>query len=194
MLGSSAVVETVAEALQRFNTKPYVLDPVLVATSGHALADDATADAIRRHLLPLATLVTPNLTEAERLTNLEVKTPEHMEQAGRALLQGGAAAALVKGGHLEGDEVIDVLVRPEGFRRFRHPRIPSRSTHGTGCTLSAAITAGLALGRPLERSVADAIDYVQRAIAAAPELGGGRGPLNHFVPAPRGAPNELIDG
>ncbi|HWZ28151.1 MAG TPA: bifunctional hydroxymethylpyrimidine kinase/phosphomethylpyrimidine kinase [Gemmatimonadales bacterium] len=194
MLASAPLVETVAEALQRLPTKPYVLDPVLVATSGHPLGDDATAEAIRRHLVPLATLVTPNLAEAERLTGIEVKTPEQMEQAGRALLKNGAAAALLKGGHLEGDEVIDVLVRPEGYRRFKHRRIASTSTHGTGCTLSAAITAGLALGRPLERSVEDAIDYVQRAIAAAPQLGGGRGPLNHFVPAPRGAPNELLDG
>jgi len=194
MLGSAATVSTVAAALRRIPTKPYVLDPVLVATSGHALAEDGTAAAILEHLVPLATLVTPNLDEAARLTGMEVTNAEQMERAGRALLQRGAAAALVKGGHLPGDALIDVLVRPEGIRRFIHPRIPSTSTHGTGCTLSAAITAGLALGRHLERSVEDGIDFVQRGIAAAPEFGSGRGPLNHFVPVPRGAPSDLLDG
>jgi hydroxymethylpyrimidine/phosphomethylpyrimidine kinase len=194
MLGSKAVVETVAAALQRVPTKPYVFDPVLVATSGDQLADDGTPAAMTELLVPLATLVTPNLDEAERLTGSEVRSADQMERAGRALLRRGAAAALIKGGHLEGDAVIDVLVRPEGVRRFLHARIPSTSTHGTGCTLSAAITAGLALGRPLERSVEDGIDFVQRAIAAAPELGGGRGPVNHFVPVARGAPSELLDG
>ena len=194
MLGSRAAIETVAAALQRMPTKPYVLDPVLVATSGHALADETAAAAIVEHLVPLATLVTPNLDEAARLTGLEVATAEQMERAGRALLKRGTAAALIKGGHLEGDAVIDVLVRPEGVRRFLHPRIATTSTHGTGCTLSAAITAGLALGRNLERSVEDGIDFVQRAIAAAPDLGAGKGPVNHFVPVPRGAPNDLLGG
>jgi hydroxymethylpyrimidine/phosphomethylpyrimidine kinase len=194
MLGSQTTVATVAEALESVPTKPYVLDPVLAATSGHALADGTAAAAILEHLVPLATLVTPNLDEAARLTDLEVRSAEQMERAGRALLKRGAAAALVKGGHLEGDAVIDVLVRPEGIRRFLHPRIPSTSTHGTGCTLSAAITAGLALGRNLERAVEDGIDFVRRAIAAAPEFGRGKGPLNHFVPVPRSAPSELLDG
>ncbi|HYK11715.1 MAG TPA: bifunctional hydroxymethylpyrimidine kinase/phosphomethylpyrimidine kinase [Gemmatimonadales bacterium] len=194
MLGSRAGVETVAAALQRVPTKPYVLDPVLVATSGHALADASASSAIAEQLVPLATLVTPNLDEAERLTGLEVRNAEQMELAGRALLKRGAAAALIKGGHLAGDAVIDVLVRPEGIRRFLHPRLASTSTHGTGCTLSAAITAGLALGRNLERAVEDGVDFVQRAIAAAPEFGSGKGPLNHFVPVRRGPPSDLLDG
>ena len=194
MLPSAEVVETVALALRRLPTKPYVLDPVLVATSGDALAAGGTPEAMREHLVPLATLVTPNLDEAERLTGAEVRNPDQMERAGRALLKGGAAAALIKGGHLPGAAVADVLVRPEGVRRFLHPRIETTSTHGTGCTLSAAITAGLALGRTLERSVEDGIDFVQRAIAAAPGLGSGRGPLNHFVPVARAAPNDLLGG
>ena len=194
MLGSAATVRAVAVALQRMPTKPYVLDPVLVATSGDSLGDDDAGVAIAEQLVPVATLVTPNLEEAARLTGLEVANAEQMERAGRTLLKHGAAAALVKGGHLEGDAVIDVLVRPGGVRRFLHPRIATTSTHGTGCTLSAAITAGLALGRNLERAVEDAIDFVQRAIAAAPEFGKGRGPLNHFVPVPRGAPSDLLDG
>ncbi len=118
-----------------------------------------------------------------------------MERAGRALIRMGARAALVKGGHLGeggGNEIVDVLVSDGAARRFPHARIDTTSTHGTGCTLSAAITAGLALGRPLERAVADALDFVHRAIAAAPGLGrgGGHGPLNHFVPAPPRPPNE----
>jgi hydroxymethylpyrimidine/phosphomethylpyrimidine kinase len=128
--------------------------------------------------------VTPNLDEAEILTGRAARDLAGMERAGRALLDEGAASALVKGGHLEGDEVIDLLVTPEGSITFRRPRIDTTSTHGTGCTLSAAVTAGLALGRDLELAVADALDYVHRAILAAPGLGGGNGPLDHRVKAP----------
>jgi hydroxymethylpyrimidine/phosphomethylpyrimidine kinase len=102
----------------------------------------------------------------------------------------GARAALVKGGHLAGPEVVDVLVTDGAVRRFARPRIDTTSTHGTGCTLSAGIAAGLALGRPLEQAVSDALDFVSRAMAAAPGLGRGHGPLNHFVPAPPRPPNE----
>ena len=194
MLGTEDAVLTLAEAVRRLTTKPYVLDPVLVATSGDALAQDSTAAAITKHLLPLATLVTPNLPEAEALTGSAVRRAADLERAGQALVSLGARAALVTGGHLAGADVIDVLVRREGVRRFTHPRIETTSTHGTGCTLSAAIAAGLALGRNLERAVEDGIDFVHRALAAAPGLGGGRGPLNHFVPAPRGGPSTLSGG
>jgi hydroxymethylpyrimidine/phosphomethylpyrimidine kinase len=102
-----------------------------------------------------------------------------MENAGHRLLEAGAAAALIKGGHLAGNELVDVLVSPAGVRRFQHHRIATTSTHGTGCTLSAAITAGLALGRSLQDAVATALDHVRRAITAAPGLGGGRGPVDH---------------
>src|SRR5207245_4290461 len=120
-----------------------------------------------------------------------VRDPAAMERAGRALLALGAQAALVKGGHLPGDEVVDVLVRDGAVRRFARPRLDTTSTHGTGCTLSAAIAAGLAHGRPLEQAVADGLDFVARALAAAPGLGKGHGPLNHFVPAP---PRPPADG
>ncbi|HJX87499.1 MAG TPA: PfkB family carbohydrate kinase, partial [Gemmatimonadales bacterium] len=126
---------------------------------------------------------TPNLDEAAILTGRAVHDVASMERAGETLLRFGAAAALVKGGHLAGDEVVDVLVTPDGSRHYGRPRLATTSTHGTGCTLSAAVTAGLALGRPLERAIADALDYVHRAIAAAPGLGRGRGPLDHRVPA-----------
>src|SRR2546422_488253 len=119
-----------------------------------------------------------------------VPPPDDMERAGRALVRLGAKAALVKGGHLAGDEVVDVLIADGIVRRFTRPRLETTSTHGTGCTLSAAVAAGLALGRPLERAVEDALDFVHRAIAAAPGLGQGHGPLNHFVPAPPRPPTD----
>jgi hydroxymethylpyrimidine/phosphomethylpyrimidine kinase len=112
------------------------------------------------------------------------------EHAAQALRKLGARAVLVKGGHLSGDEVVDVLVTAEETRRFARPRLDTTSTHGTGCTLSAAVTAGLAHGRSLERAVTDALDFVQRAMAAAPGLGTGHGPLNHFVPAPPRPPSD----
>ncbi len=190
MLGSREIVETVAERLARHRLTTYVLDPVMVATSGDRLLDRDAEKLIARRLAPLALLVTPNLNEAEILVDAEVRTPDQMERAARALVAMGARAALVKGGHLTGATLVDVLVHDDSARRFTHERIDTTSTHGTGCTLSAAVTAGLALGRPLEQAVTDALDFVHRAIAAAPGLGRGHGPLNHFVPAPPRPPSE----
>jgi len=163
----------------------------MVATSGDRLLDRAAERLVAERLVPLAALVTPNLDEATILVDDDVRTPDQMERAGRALVRLGARAALVKGGHLAGDTVVDVLVTAHEARRFSRPRIDTTSTHGTGCTLSAAVAAGLAQGRPLDRAVEDALDFVQRALAAAPGLGrGGHGPLNHFVPAPPRPPAE----
>ena len=196
MLGSAELVEAVAEGIARRRLPRYVLDPVMVATSGDRLLERAAERLIAERLVPLATLVTPNLDEAAILVGDRVTAPGEMERAGRALLKLGAQAALVKGGHLpreeegEGDEIVDVLVMDGAVRRFTHTRLDTTSTHGTGCTLSAAISAGLAHGRPLERAVEDALDFVHRAIAAAPGLGHGHGPLNHFVPAPPRPPTD----
>jgi hydroxymethylpyrimidine/phosphomethylpyrimidine kinase len=187
MLATSPLVEAVADGIARFAFPNYVCDPVMVATSGDRLLDRDAERTVRARLVPLAALVTPNLDEATILVEAPVETLEQMERAGRALVALGAGAALVKGGHLAGDEVVDVLVTATGVARFRHPRLATTSTHGTGCTLSAAVTAGLALERPLERAVREALDFVHRAIAAAPALGSGHGPLNHFVPAPEPA-------
>src|SRR5690606_35216992 len=132
----------------------------------------------------LATLVTPNLDEAAILTGEPVRTVADMERAGRRLLALGATSALVKGGHLEGDTMTDVLVTPTGLRHYTRPRLATTSTHGTGCTLSAATTAGLALGRPRQPAVADGLDCRYRALQSAPGLGGGHGPLNHRAAAP----------
>jgi hydroxymethylpyrimidine/phosphomethylpyrimidine kinase len=186
MLAEASLVRLVAKAIRENGWQPLVVDPVMVSTSGHRLLTAEAEDVIRESLLPLAALVTPNLDEAAVLTGRAVHDIATMERAGETLLRFGAAAALVKGGHLNGhtDTITDVLVMPGEVRHFIHPRLVTTSTHGTGCTLSAAVTAGLALGRPLERAVADALDFVHRAIARAPGLGGGHGPLDHTVTAP----------
>jgi hydroxymethylpyrimidine/phosphomethylpyrimidine kinase len=185
MLATASLVNLVATAIQGYGWTNYVCDPVMVATSGDRLLDPAAEFVVRDRLLPLATLVTPNLDEAEILASTEVRDLVQMEQAGRRILEQGATAALVKGGHLPGDLMNDVLVTRDGVRRYTHARVQTTSTHGTGCTLSAAITAGLALGRPLEEAVTDGLDFLHRAIAAAPGIGAGHGPVNHTVSARR---------
>jgi hydroxymethylpyrimidine/phosphomethylpyrimidine kinase len=184
MLANVSLVRLVAKAIRENGWGPVVVDPVMVATSGDRLLTSEAEDVMRDSLLPLALLVTPNLDEAAILTGLAVHDVATMERAGTTLLTLGAGAALVKGGHLDGDQVTDVLVTPSGIEHFTRPRIATSSTHGTGCTLSAAVTAGLALDRRLDEAIAGALDYVQRAIAEAPGLGGGHGPLNHTVTAP----------
>jgi hydroxymethylpyrimidine/phosphomethylpyrimidine kinase len=189
MLAEAGIVRLVAKAIRENGWQPLVLDPVMVSSSGHRLLSVEAEDVIRDSLLPLAAVVTPNLDEAAVLTGRVVHDVATMERAGQTLVRFGAGAALVKGGHLAGDATLtDVLVTPEGTRHFPHPRLETRSTHGTGCTLSAAVTAGLALGRPLETAVADALDFVHRAIARAPGLGAGHGPLDHTVTAPSPPP------
>jgi hydroxymethylpyrimidine/phosphomethylpyrimidine kinase len=181
MLADRAIIEAVAGALRRHALAPYVLDPVMVATSGDALSHDGVAPAITNMLLPLAALVTPNLDEAERLTGREVRDVDAMADAARALVAAGAGAALVKGGHLANDDLADVFFDGRDLRVFRAPRIDSTSTHGTGCALSAAITAQLALGHALPAAVESAIGFVRAAIASAPGLGAGHGPLDFFA-------------
>ncbi len=181
MLGTLPAVELVAGTIEARGWTHYVLDPVMVASSGDHLLDPDAIEAVRSLLLPQARIVTPNLDEAELLTGLEVRDPESMVRAGEALLALGANAALVKGGHLQSDILVDVLVTREGVERFARPRIATRATHGTGCTLSAALTAALALGMELPEAVPAALDYLQAAIRAAPGLGKGHGPVWHGV-------------
>jgi hydroxymethylpyrimidine/phosphomethylpyrimidine kinase len=165
MLANAAIVATVADALSAHALGPYVLDPVTVAGTGQALADGDLMPAILARLVPLADLVTPNLAEAEALTGEPVRDVESMARAARALIQQGARAALVKGGHLDGDVAVDVLCDANGVRYFERARVRVK-THGTGCRLSAAIAAGLALGAPLDAAVEAAGDFVHRIIAA----------------------------
>ena len=181
MLATAELVHAVAEKIVERRFANYVLDPVMVATSGDRLLDADAEQTVAEVLVPLAAVVTPNLPEAALLTARSVESLDDMEAAGAALLDRGARAALIKGGHGTDATVVDVLVTAEGVRRFAHPRVDTSSTHGTGCTLSAAITAGLAGGAGVEAAVADALDFVHRAILTAPGLGSGHGPLNHFV-------------
>jgi hydroxymethylpyrimidine/phosphomethylpyrimidine kinase len=181
MLGDAAVVDVVAEGIRTHGFGNYVLDPVMVATSGDLLLERDAVTAIRDALVPLAALVTPNLDEAEILVGFPVRDAAAMERAARVLVERmGASAALVKGGHLHGAEAVDVLFDGETVP-YAHPRITTTSTHGTGCTLSSAVAAGLACGEPLRAAVGAALDYVHRAIATAPALGAGHGPLNHWA-------------
>jgi len=181
MLATVDLVKAVAEVIKRRGFPNYVLDPVMVATSGDPLLDKQAERTVREYLVSLSTLVTPNLDEASILVEDEIDSIDRMERAGKTLVGMGAKAALIKGGHLEEDEIVDVLVSEDSVCRMSHPKIDTTSTHGTGCTLSSAIVAGLALGRDVEDAVLVGLDFVQRAIATAPGLGQGFGPLNHFV-------------
>ena len=181
MLGDAATVELVARLLDEAGV-PAVIDPVMVAKGGASLLADAAVAAVRSLLVPRAALLTPNAPEAEALTGLTVATTDDLRRAGEALLAAGAQAVLMKGGHVEGDWVVDLLMTPEGETAFAAARIESRHTHGTGCTLASACAAGLAQGLPLAEAVARASDYVHEAIVQAPGFGAGHGPLDHGWP------------
>ena len=182
MLHSAEVILAVTAAFRRHAPGvPLVVDPVMVAKGGHRLLLSAAEAALRAQLLPLATLLTPNLPEAEVLAGLPVRTEADMRRAAERLVGLGAKAVLMKGGHLEGDAVVDLLFHDGRFDRFEEARIPSRHTHGTGCTLASAIAAGLAQNMGLRDAVVRARGYVRRAIETAPGIGRGHGPLNHAV-------------
>jgi hydroxymethylpyrimidine/phosphomethylpyrimidine kinase len=182
-LGSAEVVETVAALLRKHPVPAVVLDPVMVATSGDRLVPEDAVDAMRELLLPLASVVTPNVPEAEVLTGVTVTSQDDLEAAALALLELGPAAALVKGGHLAGDRSIDVLASAAGTHRLEAPRVRTRHAHGTGCTLSSAIASYLVQGRELVDAVTAAKDYLTRALVAGAtlELGHGNGPVDHRV-------------
>ncbi|HEV7354059.1 MAG TPA: bifunctional hydroxymethylpyrimidine kinase/phosphomethylpyrimidine kinase [Brevundimonas sp.] len=181
MLGSVEVVERVAAILDT-SAAPAVVDPVMVAKGGHPLLAEAAVAAVRDLMIPRAALLTPNAPEAEALTGLEVRDLDGQRKAGEALLALGARAVLMKGGHVPGDTVLDLLLTPTGETVLEGPRVETRHTHGTGCTLASACAAGLARGLPLEQAVAEAWAYVAEAIRRAPGLGGGHGPLDHGWP------------
>jgi hydroxymethylpyrimidine/phosphomethylpyrimidine kinase len=185
MLADATVIDTVAAGLRDHALTPYVCDPVMVATSGDPLLATDAIGAVRTVLLPRATLVTPNLDEASLLLGAAVDTLPAMRAAAEALVRDhGARAALVKGGHLSGDPMTDVLYLDGVWIEVTHARVHTTSTHGTGCTLSSAITALLARGWALESAVRGGLDFVHRALRSAPGLGAGHGPLDHFVDAP----------
>ncbi|MHB8312121.1 MAG: bifunctional hydroxymethylpyrimidine kinase/phosphomethylpyrimidine kinase [Candidatus Dormibacteria bacterium] len=181
MLFTAAHIELVAERLGELPWGPLVVDPVMVAKSGDRLLEEAAVDTMRRLLLPLAHVVTPNWPEAEALAGLAIDSEAAAIAAGRAILELGPEFVVVKGGHAPGDPV-DLVVHRGGVERLPGTRIASRHTHGTGCTFSAAITAHLALGFTTEMAIARAKEYVTAAIRQAPGLGSGHGPLEHFPP------------
>jgi hydroxymethylpyrimidine/phosphomethylpyrimidine kinase len=183
MLSQAAAITAIAQALDRHKAKNIVLDPVMIAASGaRLLANDAVA-TLRKELIPRALLITPNLLEAAALTDTPIaKTEAGMAAQAQQLLAAGARNVLMKGGHGKGPESVDLLIGPNLNVRLAAPRHPSRNTHGTGCTLSSAVAAGLAKGLDLTAAVRAAKDYVTAAIAAADRLdiGHGHGPLHHF--------------
>ncbi len=181
MLSAPPIIETVADRVATHDLRPFVVDPVMISKTGFKLLQDEAIDTLVNDLLPLATLVTPNVHEAEHLTDVEIDTPDDLRAAGAALLEYGPDAVLVKGGHLSGaDDAVDVLVDGETGRRFQAPRIDTEHTHGTGCTYASAIAAHLAKGHDLGAAVDRAKRYVTGAIRHALPLGHGRGPTNHF--------------
>jgi hydroxymethylpyrimidine/phosphomethylpyrimidine kinase len=180
-LGTRDIVEAVAELAREF-TFPLVVDPVMISKHGAPLIAEEARQAMATRLLPRATLITPNLAEAEALVGGEVRDIDAMRAAARKLCEMGSHAALVKGGHLDG-EAVDVLYFAGEWTLFRGPRIDTRHTHGTGCTFSAAITAELALGAPLSEAVAVAKAFITSAIRTNPGLGRGNGPVNHHAAA-----------
>ena len=182
MLGSAAVVECVAALLADWPDIPVVLDPVMAAKGGAPLSDGPGVEALKSRLIPRAALLTPNAPEAAALTGLAVETLDAARRAAEALLRRGAAAVLLKGGHIAGERVIDLLATAHGETLFEGPRIETRHTHGTGCTLASACATGLAQGLPLTDAVARAWAYVAEAIRHAPGLGAGHGPLDHAWP------------
>src|SRR5574342_309480 len=180
MLGTTSIVEAVAAVLRASPVARLLVDPVMAATSGDALLEPIAVGAVMTSLLPLAAVVTPNLPAAEALAGMPVSSRTDMEEAARRIHKLGPRHVLVKGGHLKGDAV-DLLYNGREFTAFRAPRIECDNTHGTGCTFSAAITAGLAQGRPLGEAVRDAKAYVTRAIREGFALGRGVGALRHFL-------------
>jgi hydroxymethylpyrimidine/phosphomethylpyrimidine kinase len=181
MLADPDVVEAVCDALAAVAPRPLVVDPVLRATAGRALLAEAAVAVLKRRLLPMAALLTPNLPEAEVLAGMAIPDLAAMHHAAEALLTLGVPAVLLKGGHLPGETVVDLLATEDGVEEFPAPRIASRHTHGTGCTLASAVATGLAQGLPLRDAMLRARGFVRAAILAAPGLGAGQGPLNHGV-------------
>ena len=181
MLGDVEVVERVARLLDEA-TLPVVIDPVMIAKGGARLLADDAVSSVLSLLVPRAALLTPNAPEAEALTGVAITSTDDLRRAGEVLLSAGAGAVLMKGGHLPGPRVVDLLITPYGETAFEGERIDTRHTHGTGCTLASACAVGLAQRMSLEAATARAWDYVHQAILQAPGLGGGNGPIDHGWP------------
>jgi hydroxymethylpyrimidine/phosphomethylpyrimidine kinase len=180
MLANAAIVEVVAAAIAELDLPLVVVDPVMIAKSGDRLLGEDAVAVLRTELLPRAHMVTPNVPEAEVLSGRTIRSSDDMREAGKRILALGPRVVLVKGGHLEGPDSIDIACTRDAVFELRMPRISSRNTHGTGCTLSSAIAANLALGLDDREALTRAREYVDGAIRHAPDLGRGSGPLGHF--------------
>jgi len=180
MLANAAIVEAVAAAIDTLELPRVVVDPVMVAKSGDPLLEEDAVAAIRAELLRRAYVVTPNAREAEVLAEMKIDRPRAAREAARRIRALGPTAVVVKGGHLDGPDAVDLLFDGHEFVEFHGPRIDTRNDHGTGCTFAAAIAANLALGRPLREAVERAKHYVARCISQGLSLGSGHGPLDHF--------------
>jgi hydroxymethylpyrimidine/phosphomethylpyrimidine kinase len=180
MLATAAIVEAVAATIVELDLPDVVVDPVMVATGGDRLLEEDAIEAIKRELMPHTRVLTPNVPEAEALSGMGIASVDDMRSAARRILAGGPCVVLVKGGHLPGPESVDVVVTAHDSFELRRPRVETASTHGTGCTLSSAIAANLALGLELRPALERAREYVDGAIRHAPGLGRGHGPLGHF--------------
>jgi hydroxymethylpyrimidine/phosphomethylpyrimidine kinase len=179
MLASVAIVETVAAAIEALDLPNLVVDPVMVAKSGHRLLADSAVLALTRELLPRALVVTPNVPEAEALAGIAIHTIHDMEAAARRIRALGPRWVVMKGGHLEGETIVNLVFDGRACDRLEVPRVPGPNTHGTGCTFASAIAAGLALGRDVRSAVREAQTFVAEAMRHGPELGRGHRPLNH---------------
>ncbi|OZY84398.1 bifunctional hydroxymethylpyrimidine kinase/phosphomethylpyrimidine kinase [Cellvibrio mixtus] len=183
MLATAEIINAVAQSLSAYPTIPFVLDPVMVATSGDRLLAENAIQTLITQLMPLASIITPNLHEAAVLLNAPVATThEQMQQQGERIMSLGARAVLMKGGHSDSENAVDLLVTPQGTHAFSAPRLHTKNTHGTGCTLASAIAAGLAKKLPLQVAVAQAKDYLHHALLHSEKLhiGQGAGPVHHF--------------
>jgi len=180
MLANAAIVEAVAATIESLDLPNVVVDPVMIAKSGDRLLEDEATAAIKAVLLPRAFLVTPNVLEAEVLSGMSIPSLKEARRVARHIRDLGPAAVLIKGGHLDGPEAVDILLVGDEIVELRAPRLDTRRTHGTGCTLSSAIAANLARGLPLRRAADEAKRYLTEAIRRAPAIGRGHGPLHHF--------------
>ena len=181
MLANAAIVEAVAAAVKELEIPFLVVDPVMIAKGGDALIDEDAVGSLKTELLREAFLVTPNIPEAEVLSGVRITNDVDRHEAARRIGAMGATAVVIKGGHYPSDDIVDLLYEHGEFVEFRHTRVPSRHTHGTGCTFAAAITSHLALGRTLREAIPRAQRYIAEAIRHAPDLGKGHGPMQHFV-------------
>ncbi len=179
MLHKTSVIDTIADTLPPYMPMPFVLDPVMFAKGGAALLQPEALDSLKRRLIPIATLITPNIPEAEYLSDIAIDTKEDMQRAAEKILNSGCKAVLLKGGHMEGENVYDLLADQNGQQFFTSSRLHTSHTHGTGCTLASAIATGLAQKLSLEDAVIRARAFVRKAIECAPGFGKGHGPLGH---------------